>query len=382
MRRLLLTLGLLTLVGLAAVWVGRHPGSATFVWQGYEVQAPIALFLLALVVMMFAAVQFTLMLRWLVSWPDRHRQARRARLQKETTDAVAVGLMALSDGRAHEAGQAALKARRALPDAGLSLMLSAQAARLNGDYAEEESYYRRMVDGSTGHGDKQAGIMGLRGLLRLAVERGSAQDVRTHAARALDWDSKTDWAIEAMFRLEAQHADWGKARHWLKQLSRAGFVEKAAHNRRLAVLLAAEAEALAQSKRPEDRQKAIKHMAQALKLAPDFVPGYRLAAGLLAGAGAAHKRKLAAQIEKAWKRQPHPELVAAYQALYPGRSAVQKLKAVQKLVAPRHQHAESLLALAQAAITAKKMELGPRSHWKMNCRPSTILVGWTGVTTV
>ena len=260
MRRLLLTLGLLTLIGLVAVWVGRHPGSAVFVWQGYEVQAPIALVLAVLAVLIVASVQTVLILRWLLGWPDRYRQNRRARLQKETTDAVAVGMMALSDGRADEAGRAALIARRALPDAGLSLMLSAQAARLNGNFEEEESFYRRMVDDTTAHQDTQTGIMGLRGLLRLASERGKPNDVRTHATRALDWDPKTDWAIDAMFRLEAQNADWGKARHWLKQLGRTQFIDKPEHNRRMAVLLAAESTALGESKLSEDRQKAIKHI--------------------------------------------------------------------------------------------------------------------------
>ncbi|MGC6512295.1 MAG: heme biosynthesis protein HemY [Parvibaculales bacterium] len=357
MRRLLLTLGLLTLVGLAAVWVGRRPGSATFVWQGYEVQAPIALFFLGFVLVLFITVQVVLGLRWLMAWPQRHQRNKRNRLQKDTTDAVAVGLMALSDGRADEAARAAVKARRALPEAGLSLMLSAQAARLNGDYAEEESYYRRMLDAPAYAQEKQTGIMGLRGLLRLATEQGNMNDIRTHALRALDLESKTDWAMEAMFQLEARNRAWGKARHWLRQISRNGFVEKPEYNRRMAVLLVAESEVLGQSKRPEDRQKAIKHMAQAVKLAPDFVPGYRLAASLLAGAGAGQKRNFATRIEKAWKRRPHPELVAAYQMLYPGRSAVQKLKAVQKLVAPCRQHPESLLALAQAAVTAKRWSL-------------------------
>ena len=360
MRRLLFTLSLLTLIGLAAVWVGRHPGSAIFVWQGYEVQAPIALVLLGLFIVLLAAIQFAFALRWLINWPERYRQTRQARLQKETTDAVAVGLMALSDGRADEARQAALKARRALPDAGLSLMLAAQAARLNGDCEEEESYYRRMVDVVDSFGrerQNQTSIMGLRGLMRLAIERGNFEEVRTHAMRALGMDSKTDWAMEAMFHLEAQTSDWEKARYWLKQMGRNRVVEKPVQNRHMAVLLAAEAEALGQSGQTDDRQKARKHIEQALKLAPDFVPGYRLAAGFFAGTSSSQKRKVAVQIERAWKRQPHPELVLAYQALYPGRSAVQRLKAVQKLVAARHQHPESLLALAQAAVAAKRWSL-------------------------
>ena len=170
MRRLLFTLSLLTLIGLAAVWVGRHPGSAIFVWQGYEVQAPIALVLLGLFTVLLAAIQFAFALRWLINWPERYRQTRQARLQKDTTDAVAVGLMALSDGRADEARQAALKARRALPDAGLSLMLAAQAARWRGR-AARSCLLRQFDRPSRAIGLHQAGSWG-----RVAARRAGPKD--------------------------------------------------------------------------------------------------------------------------------------------------------------------------------------------------------------
>ncbi len=357
MRRLLFRLGGMTLLGLGAIWLSQHPGTVTFLWQGYEMQVPIILFFILFALVLFFCIGLILLLRWVARWPERYKQKQQSRQQQEATQAVAAYLMALSGGREGEAQRAALKARRAMPKAGLSLMLGAQMARRGGNLEEEETYYRRMVEQTLFADAHQTNIMGLRGLLGLAVKKGNMQDIRTHAERALEIEQKTDWAMEALFNLEAQNGEWTKARHWLGQMGRYGFAEKPEQNRRMAVLLMAEAETLGKNERVEDRKTAMSNILQTFKLAPDFVPSYKLAATYLAGGGVVEKRKLAHQIEKAWKRCPHPELVEAYQALYPGRSAVQKLKAVQKLIGPKPRHHESLYALAGAAIKAKRWNL-------------------------
>lgn len=357
MRRLLGSLILLTVLGLAAIWVRANPGSVEFVWQGYEVRFSAALFLLFALVFAVALLLVAKLFRHIRDWPSRLRAKRQRQRQEEVTQAVASGMMALSDGRGGEAAQAALQARKALPNDSLSLMLSAQAARLNGHYDEEEAHYRRMIGEDQSASDGQTGLIGLRGLLRLALEKNDTHAVRVHAQRALTVAPKTSWALEAMFLLEAQKGHWDKAENWLQQLGKTGEMARPEFNRRQAVLCIAAAQDLGATEQLEDRQLAMKKIQKALKLAPDFMPAFRLGARFLAGDKAAQKRKLARQIEKNWKRQPHPELAKAYKEIYPGRSALQQLKAVQKLIASKPQHLESLYALGEAAITARRWGL-------------------------
>lgn len=357
MRRLLVSLIALTAIGLAAIWVRANPGSVQFIWQGYEVRISGALFLLFAFIFAISLLSLAGLFRYIRDWPKRLRARRQRQRQEEVTHAVASGMMALSDGRSGEAAQAALKARKALPNDSLSLMLSAQAARLNGQYDEEEAHYRRMIGEGQSESDGQTGLIGLRGLLRLALEKNDAHAVRVHAQRALTLAPKTSWALEAMFLLEAQKGHWDKAHHWLFELGKTGDLEKPEFNRRQAVLLVAAAQDLGATEQAEDRQQAVKNIQKALKLAPDFTPAFRLGARFLAGEKATQKRKLARQIEKNWKRHPNPELAKAYQQIYPGRSALQQLKAIQKLTASKPQHIESLYALAEAAITARRWGL-------------------------
>ena len=67
----------------------------------------------------------------------------------------------------------------------------------------------------------------------------------------------------------------------------------------------------------------------------------------------AKARKAAQAIERAWRRQPHPDLAEVYRAARPGANALEHLRALQHLAELNPDHAESHLAVAHAALEAR-----------------------------
>jgi HemY protein len=58
-------------------------------------------------------------------------------------------------------------------------------------------------------------------------------------------------------------------------------------------------------------------------------------------------------LERAWDATPHPDLLRVYRAARPGNDAMARLTDIGKLVQGAPDHAESQLALAEAALDAE-----------------------------
>lgn len=354
----------LTLIGMLAIYLQGRPGQVAMSWGNYEIETSVTFVLITGLFLTLLFAGFWRALTWLKNWPKRMKMARLAGKKLDADYAVARGMLALAGGLGGEAEVEAQRARKALPKATLPLMLSAQAARLSGDVQGEEKYYRKLVEGVRGEEkETDAQLVGLRGLFHLSLSHGAVDDAALHAERALGLTRLTknkrrgDWALEGLFQIEAYKGNWREARHLLDKLVKAGGVEKKIVHRRRAVLMLAEAQELAREETAATQTKAIELCQRALRLSPDFVPAYGLVAQLLAHAGQTQRKKWARRLEKLWRKHPHPDIAKAYLALYPGRTALQKLTAIQKLTSSNQQTNESRFALAQAAIKAQRWSL-------------------------
>src|SRR5262249_17838513 len=142
--------------------------------------------------------------------------------------------------------------------------------------------------------------------------------------------------------------DWRGALDRLERNMRSGLIDKRTYRRQRAVLITAQAQAVAES----DRERAIALVREAAKLAPDLVPAAALAGRLLGGGG--ERRRGARIIERAGRANAQPGLAAAYAALRPGDSARQRLSRVETLAAKGPADAEAGLAVARAALDAQE----------------------------
>jgi HemY protein len=151
-----------------------------------------------------------------------------------------------------------------------------------------------------------------------------------------------------VLQLQAAARDWQAASATLARQIKSGAVPQADANRKLAALTAAEALAL----EDDDRASALELALKAHKLDPALVPAAALAARLLSAQ--ASGRKAARIIKESWRLSPHPDLAEAQAYLFPGDGPEVRYERVQDLLKDEAGGVEGAVALARAAVKAKR----------------------------
>lgn len=366
MRRPLFNIILLTIIGVVAIWLGDRPGDLVVRWPGYELRTSVATGIGVTLVTLFIFLVMWRGYAWLINWPERFKDMRRKQKKARGELAMAGSLMSLAEGNVAEASKAALEAQNNLPDHALPLLLAAQAARMDGNHSLAEKKYKALIAfPAPTNKQNNPKELGYRGLFSMALAEGKKDEAREHLQHTLAASavkSKPVWALQGLFQIEAGDGNWQEALKLVDQLAARGGIEKSDAKRLRAVLLVAEGQALAlqlaENENAEIRARGLKLVQRAIILVPDFIPALVLASQLAAtnnGGNSAHK--IVKRIEQLWKKTPHPDLVSAYLALQPGKSALQNLKLVQKLTAKNRTHSESRIALASAAIKARRWSM-------------------------
>jgi len=338
-RLVLFLLGVIALAsGLA--WLADRPGSLLITWQGYEIETSVFR-----AVVIFAALVGFAVLVWTIltqiwSSPAALSHFLTRRRQRRGLDALSSGMIAIGAGDRSMATRYALQARKSLPNEPLTHLLRAQAAQLSGDKATA----RRIFEAMLGSPDTEQ--LGLRGLFLEAGREGEREAQRQFAERALALNPKLSWPVEALFDLQCQAGDWAGALQTLALGRRHGQLERPIADRRRAVLLTAQAQALEE----EDAEKALTLALEAHGLAPSLIPAAGIAGRLLAARG--NTARAAKVIQKTWAKSPHPELATAYAYARIGDSPRDRLDRVKQLFMLNPHSIESSIAVAVAAIEA------------------------------
>lgn len=282
-------------------------------------------------------------------------------------EALSRGLLAVASGDGQSARRYADKADKLLDQPAMTLLLSAQAAKLNGDEVASGKAFRAMLAAPETHG------LALKGLFEHAMTSGDLDQARVHAARALDASPATPWAFEGKFAIEARQGDYEAALETLDKGLGQGLVERTDARRRRAVLLTglaqSEAAKIEVPDGPRDeedidggdtpsvqaiRAGALRHAIEARDLAPDLVPAAALASRLVFEDGRA--RRAQKIIEDAWARSPHPDLADVFLDIFPVEAAEQRLKRARALAGRNPDHVESHVLVARAAIAARRFD--------------------------
>ena len=196
----------------AAVWLADRPGVLEFDWMDYHIQLGVGTALVTLLFFLLAvllAYRFFLHIVHLPRWFKRHhRESRHGKGRR----AVTLGLTAIAAGDAKVAGYQAHRARRFLPgDQGLTVLLEAQAARLQGNDEEARQALYRLLE------NKDTAFLGLRGLLTDAMERGALDEAENLAQRALEMHPKQPWVLHIAYDVELRRKNWTRARSLLER---------------------------------------------------------------------------------------------------------------------------------------------------------------------
>ena len=342
MVRATLALILFAVFAAAVAWLADHAGSVTLHWQHWRIDTSIAVLAAVAGAIAASAALLYQLWRWLAGAPGSFARRRREGRRLKGYRALTQGLVAVAAGDALEAQRHARRADVLLNEPPLTMLLSAQAAQLNGDEAAAERHFRTMLE------RRETEFLGLRGLIVQAGKRGDHAGALAHARRARALRPGTGWVLSTLYELEARAGEWRRAEESARLALKNRTMTALESARRRAVALYEESRARAKA---GEAEAALGAARKALALAPGFQPAALAVAELLVKRG--KRRRAERVIEAAWVEAPHPALAERYLELGGEAEPLQRLMRTQRLVSRRPAHRESWLALAEAAIGAR-----------------------------
>jgi HemY protein len=310
---------------LAAAWfLAGIPGHVVASVGAFtiETSTPFAiLILIALVVVILIVLRI---LRGLLGLPSTGAGWRRRHRLSLGESAVTRVLVALAAGEQGTARKESRRARHLLGDSPQTLLLVAEASRLSGREDEAEEAFRALTK------QKDARFLGLRGLLRQAVDRRDWAEALVIAKQAEAAHPGAVWLRQQRAELALQTENWAEALELIGSDPR----------RPTYYVAAADAE--------PDPPRALSYSKQAWRQDPTFPPAVLAYASRLRAAG--QEKRAQSCIAEAWKRAPHPDLADFALAREPDKLV--RVQVARRLVANNPTHPESRLLLARVALDA------------------------------
>jgi HemY protein len=323
--RLVLGLIALTAAAVGAGWWLQHlTGNLSLSIGTLQVQTPLSVAIIALIVIVIAAYLLLRLLATIFHLPGAFRARGHHSRRRRGDAAVTDTLIALAAREPGDAKREAARARRLLGDTPQTLLLAAYAGSIAGDTGEAEAAFEKLAERN------DAAFLGLRGLLRLAVDRGDLPRALELAREAEKAQPGAAWLREERTHLAVLTNDWHEA------------LQLTANGPPRAAIAAAAAE------KETDPNTARKIAKQAWKQDPSLPAAAIAYARRLREAG----REKSAQdvLRRTWAVNPHPEIADI--ALAPGVDKMERLKIGTALVHDSPDHPESRLLLGRLALEA------------------------------
>ncbi len=360
MTRLVIYFVLVAALAALAVWIADEPGRVAISWGDWLLEtSPAALAAAAAIFIALGALIFQLV-RWLWLGPRNIARARHARRQQRGYVALTQGLVSAAAGDARGARRLARRANLLLGEPPLTLLLSAQAAQLEGEDDLAKAYFEAMLEGP------ETEFLGIRGLLVQANKAGDTEAALSLAERAFALRPHTPWVLTTLLELQSHAGRWSDALATLRVALRQKAMESEPAKIREAGLLLQQART---ARDAGDGREAAKLAERASAAAAAFIPAIIFATGQ---ALALNRRSQAERlIAGAWTNTPHPVLAQYFNQIHNADDALARAKHFEKLAARNPSHPESHLLLASGALEAKLWGTA-RSHLKaaLEARPS------------
>ena len=360
MTRVVIFFVVVAALAAVAVWIADEPGHVAISWGDWLLEtSPAALAAAAAIFAAFGALLFQLV-RWLWLGPRAIARGRQLRRQRRGYLALTQGLVSAAAGDPRGARRLARRANLLLGEPPLTLLLSAQAAQLEGEDELAKAYFEAMLE------RPETEFLGLRGLLVQANKAGDNRAALALAERAFGLRPHTPWVLTALLELQSHAGRWSDALGTLRVALRQKVLEAEPGQRREAGLLLEQARAAGAA---GDGREAAKLAERALDAAPQFMPAILFACGQSLALG--RRSQAEKLIAKAWAEAPHPGLAQYFNQIHSQDDTLARAKHFENLAKRNPEHAESHLLLASGALEAKLWG-SARSHLQaaLKVRPS------------
>jgi HemY protein len=350
MLRLIVLLGFITALSLGASWLADEPGRVVIDWSNYHVKTSLLVIIAAIAGFSLGFMILYALFYTLIRTP---RIMLRSRLQKRQS----LGLNALTDSFAALATQDVMTAKRHigraqyyLPHQPLTLMLSAQIARLEGNDSQARLYLEQMLKAESTE------FIAMRGLIENARRSHDDTLALEYAEKAIALKPQDGWLITLLAGLYTTKGKTQQALQLLENASSKRYIDRELFRRLSAYVLYENAKILAEQKRWDF---AIAILEDSIRKAPGFAP----ASALLAEAYAKqNEMKQALKVVSAsWKITSHPLLTGALLTFYEMDKERKKvISTIEKLAVIHHNDRESQFLTAELAIKRSSTDMARR----------------------
>jgi HemY protein len=341
MLRILWFFLLIAIVVFASLWIAQHPGTVEINWFGREVSLSTGIALLVLLIFTILVIFTFSVLRGLWRSPGSLMRVYKNNKRSRGYKALTLGMVAVAAGDPDEARKQSKKADVLLNEPPLTMLLQAQAAQLNGDENAARKYFIQMLD------NEETAFLGLRGLTNQAIKKGDRDEALKLAYKAKKLRPDSKWVFEQLHLLEANEGHYSEALEALQEAQSRKLLPKEESKHKQAVVLT---QIALEKEKAGDLEFALNRAIKAVNRDPSLVAAQEAQARLYVATN--RHRKAAAAIEKAWKKQPHPDLVPIYFDAKKVSEAMDKYKAGEKLFAINENDPVSLIAKAETALAA------------------------------
>ncbi len=350
MLRVLFYLACLTALGYGALWLAEHPGRVTIDWMDYRITTLLSVLVFVVLGLITLFIAISLLIREIITAPRRARMRRALRQKDDGLLALTHSLSALALGDHSVAEKQLTRAKRYLQDAPVTLLLSAQIARIKGQ--GNEITFSAMLD------SPETRAVGLRGMIEQAMKNKHYDQAADHAREAYQLRPKDRWLTLILLDLHCRRQRWADALEIVKNGARYSLFD---HDtaKRYDGLIHYERARHALSKDEEDTAIALLILSR--KAWPEFMPS----ANLLVQLYAKHDERALTgrQLQRIWQDAPNPIIVDTLLERLSDLSAAKLVKQIEKLVEANRDHPESQMALARAAIQTSQWDIA-RNHLK------------------
>jgi len=342
MTRLIVFLLFLTCTGITAAWIAENPGNVTMLWFDYRIETSFAFILLLSALTALILASLYVFLHHLLRAPTYLSRRRRSKNYEKGITELTHSIVALAAADEKAADIHTRKAEKLLGSTPLTLLLSAQVARMQGD----DSRTQQLLENMLGH--KETEYLAARYLSETASKHQQLPQARDMARRASKLNPK---GLEPLLSLHIRLKEWQEAFIAINSALRKGQITRTQLHHFKSVVYAQQALSLLDQNQDETALIAARN---AWKEAPSNIPALQI----LTRAYIATQRPQDAIkiILNAWKKQPHILLIESLRLATARMPQDKQIKLTQKLATYHPTHHASHIALAQTYLAASQWE--------------------------
>lgn len=289
------------LVAVAYVFSQNPDWTGSFEVMGYRLSVHLGFLFFGLLIAFWLFGWLYFAVRRTLAMPAEIAKNARISRQNRGYKALTHGLVALAAGDPDEADKQARRANKLLETTPATLLLTAQAAQLNGDEEAALQYFEDMSK------NEDTAFLGLRGLIMQALARGDRKEVRQLLERARKIQPNAPWILETDYELSLQTGELEGAQKAVKRLASRRLLSSVDARSRLALT---ETDLAFQAAEKGAWRQAADHAHRATKEEPTLIPARSLDARANLELG--NLRKAKAQAVEAWRIRPTAGVATTY----------------------------------------------------------------------